>query len=88
MNNKDAGVFHDANRHTCIRISVDRKYTKFIALSVTELRIRSMLNAEFAKTYTELPDYPVQRAAERYLFTGDGVTVSYTHLTLPTTSRV
>jgi len=72
------GVFHDSNRHTCIRVSVERKYTKFIPLSVTEIRIRSMLNSEFEETYKELPDYPVQRAAERYLFNGDGVTPEIT----------
>lgn len=69
----DYAVFHDANRHSCIRVQIGHKHTKFIPFEAAELSVKSLTNAEFDRTYTELPDYAPQRAAEIYLFDPDGV---------------
>lgn len=69
----DYAVFVDANRHSCIRVAIGHKHTKFIPLAAGELRVHQLSNAEFDKDYTELPDYAPQRAATLYLFDPDGV---------------
>lgn len=68
-------VFRDENRHHCLRVSVDRKHTRFIPMSVTELSVFKLTNDEFAATHTEVPDYDVRRAAQRFVYRGDGVQV-------------
>lgn len=67
MTNKDYAVFRDANRHTCIRVAIDRKYTRFIPMSVVELKVETLGHEAFAKTYEEMTDYSPQRAAQLYL---------------------
>lgn len=63
------GVFRDANRHTCIRVNIGRKYVEFIPMHPTEVAVQRMDEKEFSHTYEPMPDYPVKRAAEHYLFT-------------------
>jgi hypothetical protein len=69
---KDCAVYRDPSWHTCIRIEVDRKHTKFIPMSVSDIRVHSMPNPKFAEEFVPM-DYDPKRAAERYLFTGEGI---------------
>lgn len=65
--NSEHAVFQDAERRTCIRISVDRKYTRYIPMS-TSLSIEKSTHMEFEKRYTHhMKDYPVKQAAQMYL---------------------
>jgi hypothetical protein len=69
---KDCAVYRDLNWHTCIRIEVGRKHTKFIPMSVSDIRVHSMPNPKFSAEFFPM-DYDPKRAAERYLFNGEGI---------------
>ncbi len=75
MTQKHYAVYHDENRHTCIRVDENAKFTFFIPFSVTELKIEKLPTNEFIKTYKALDDYSPQRAAERYVFNEDKVKI-------------
>jgi len=60
-------VFQDENRHSCIFINEERKYTYFIPMEALEVRVRQLENRTFASDYTPLTSYPVRRAAEIFL---------------------
>jgi len=60
-------VRRDENRHTCICVAVERKFTYFIPMEASEVKVRRMENQEFATAYEAVPEYPVRRAAEIYL---------------------
>lgn len=75
---KDYAVFRDVNRHTAIRVEVGLKKTKFIRMSMEEMRVEALSTSEFAAEFTEMQDYTPQRAAQRYMYQGDGVRVPIT----------
>lgn len=60
-------LFRDHNRHHCICVSVERKYTYFIPMEAAEVRVAQMAHEEFAHTYEPVEEYPVRRAAEIFL---------------------
>jgi hypothetical protein len=60
-------VRRDENRHTCICVAVERKFTYFIPMEASEVKVRRMENQEFAASYEVVPEYPVRRAAEIFL---------------------
>ena len=60
-------VMRDENRHTCICVAVERKYTYFIPMEADVVRVRRLENHEFTSEYEVVPEYPVRRAAEIYL---------------------
>lgn len=63
----DHAVFQDAERRTCIRISVDRKFIRYIPMG-TNLCVQKSTHMEFEKRYTQhMKDYPVKQAAQMYL---------------------
>lgn len=65
------GVFQDFNRHTAIRVGEGHKWTYFIPMQAGELSIQRLTNREFAHTYKQLTDYPLQRAADKFLNRGE-----------------
>ena len=67
-----SGVFRDENRHTAIRVGVRGPQTLYIPFSVEELRLVAAGTERFEREWEPIPDYSVQRAAERFLFQGDG----------------
>lgn len=78
MAQRHYAVFHDDNRHSCIRVDENAKFTFFIPFSVVELKIEKLPTSEFNKQYKQLSDYAPQRAAERYMFNGDKVELPVT----------
>jgi biotin carboxyl carrier protein len=76
MKTSAAAVYRDENAHTCIRVSVDEKFTHYIPFSALELKVCHMRTNEFDREFTAIPDYAPQRAAEKYLFAGDGVRIA------------
>lgn len=60
-------LFRDHNRHHCICVSVERKYTYYIPMEAAEVRVAQMAHDEFAHTYDPVEEYPVRRAAEIFL---------------------
>lgn len=71
-------VFHDDNRHTCIRVDVRGSQTLYIPFSVQELRIVSASTEKFEREFKLMDSYDPKRAAERYRFSGDGCKVPIT----------
>lgn len=66
-------VLQDENRHTCIAVSENRRGVQIIRMSATVIEVTTMARAAFEREYTPLTTYPVQRAAECYLFTDAGI---------------
>jgi hypothetical protein len=65
--NPDHAVFCDAERRTCIRVSVDRKFIRYIPMD-TSLHVAKATHMEFEQRYTNhMKDYPVKQAAQMYL---------------------
>lgn len=60
-------VQRDPNRHTCICVAIERKFSYYIPMEADSVTVRQMENAEFAHLYEVVPEYPVRRAAEIYL---------------------
>jgi len=63
----DYGVYQDFNRHSAIRVKVGDSWTYFIPMLAGELRVDRLSHHEFARQFKQLPDYPLQRAAEKFL---------------------
>lgn len=76
MSNADYAVFRDEHRHTCIRVHVGSKYVEFIPMHATEVAVHKLDEKSFVHEYELMPDYPVKRAAELYLFTENFKTFS------------
>lgn len=64
LTDETPAVFRD-NSYSCIRLSVERKFTYFIPMA--SLTVEKMENHEFADQWKHYPVYPVRRAAEAYL---------------------
>lgn len=64
-------LFRDHNRHHCICVAVERKYTYFIPMEAAEVRTRALAHEEFARTFEPVEEYPVRRAAEIFLAAPD-----------------
>lgn len=61
-------VFQDAERRTCIRLSVDKSGVEFIPFRTDLMDICKISNKDFEIRYIiPLPEYPVKKAAELYL---------------------
>jgi hypothetical protein len=69
------GVFYDENRHTAIRVGEDKANVFFIPFATDGLDVHKLSHDRFARQFTSIPDYTPKRAAEKYLFTGDGVKI-------------
>lgn len=63
-------VLRDHNRHHCICVGVERKYTYFIPMAAAEVKVDALVNEEFKQLYEEC-GYPVRRAAEIFLASPD-----------------
>lgn len=62
-----AGVYADSHRRTCIKIADDGEQVTFIPLTNDGFEIERLDHTEFNKTFRELQDYPVERAARLYV---------------------
>ena len=61
------GVYADSHRRTCIKLADDGERITFIPLTSEGFEIERLDRTEFNKTFRELPDYPVDRAARLYV---------------------
>lgn len=64
-------LMRDHNRHHCICVAVERKYTYFVPMAAAEVKVQQLLHEEFRELYETLPEYPVRRAAEIFLAAPD-----------------
>lgn len=64
-------VQRDHNRHHCIVVAVERKYTYFVPMEAAEVTVRHLPHEEFKQLYEVVPGYPVRRAAEIFLAAPD-----------------
>lgn len=65
-------VAHNQHRQTCIVVpstSRDRGRTCYIPMDPLEVGVKSLPTKEFQAEYEVMPEYPVKRAAELYLYT-------------------
>lgn len=62
-----ARVCVDHQCHTCIELSRDFDFVKFIPLSIEGFALCSLSLAEFDKTYKPIQDYPIIKAAKLYV---------------------
>ncbi len=70
MSYHDYAVFRDGS-HSAIRVGVERKYTYYIPMEASVVRVTSMEHREFAEAYKPYTNYPVRRAAEIFLAAPD-----------------
>lgn len=61
-----ARVCADFNRHTCIEVSRQAGLVKYIPLNIAGMELLEMNSSEFDRTYSQLNDYPVEKAAQLY----------------------
>lgn len=62
----DARVCADHNRHTCIEVARQAGLVKYIPLDIAGMELCEMNSDEFDRTYSQLNDYPVEKAAQLY----------------------
>ncbi len=62
----DYAVYQDEQRHTCIRVGMDRSGVQFIAMAGT-LDVCELPHYDFEQRYARALDYPVKQAAKMYL---------------------
>ena len=69
-------VFRNQHRHTCIKVpgplrrgKPDETRTYYIPMDPLEVAVKSSPTTEFYSEFEPVPDYPVKRAAELYLYT-------------------
>jgi hypothetical protein len=62
-----ARVCADDNMHTCIELSRENQKVKFIPMTVSGFEVEQLSVVEFDRTYNELQDYPVDKAAKLYV---------------------
>lgn len=61
-----ARVCADDNMHTCIEVSRENGQVKFIPMTTSGFDLEQMRINDFDKMYTEMQDYPVDKAAKLY----------------------
>lgn len=61
-----ACVCADFNRHTCIEVSRQAGLVKYIPLNIAGMELLEMNSSEFDHTYSQLNNYPVEKAAQLY----------------------
>jgi hypothetical protein len=61
-----ARVCADFNRHTCIEVSRQAGLVKYIPLNIAGMELLEMNSSEFDCTYSQLNNYPVEKAAQLY----------------------
>ncbi len=61
-------AFRDASRHSCIRVRDNGSRVSYVPMDALETVVKSLPAKEFYQDYEPIPDYPVKRAAEIYLF--------------------
>jgi hypothetical protein len=61
-----ARVCADFNRDTCIEVSRQAGLVKYIPLNIAGMELLEMDSSEFDRTYSQLNDYPVEKAAQLY----------------------
>lgn len=62
-------AFADGGRRTCIRVQQGNKYTRFIPMDASGLRVDKCMHHEFSQRFRVRLDKPVERAAEQFLAT-------------------
>lgn len=60
-------VCHDQNRHTCIVVERTGGGIRFIRMAMVDIEVERRAEREFYREFTRIEDYPVERAARRYL---------------------
>lgn len=69
MDRRLLAAFADGGRHTCIRVQQGNKYTRFIPMDASGLRVDKAMHHEFSHRFRVRLDTPVERAAEQFLAT-------------------
>lgn len=64
-------LYRDANRHHCISVGIERKYTYYIPMEAAEVKVHQMEHREFGLEFELITNYPVRRAAEIFLAAPD-----------------
>lgn len=64
-------LYRDANRHHCISVGIERKFTYYIPMEAAEVKVHQMEHREFGLEFELITNYPVRRAAEIFLAAPD-----------------